>query len=92
MKFRPFQILETMAWRDDPDNEGIFGDYVVLTGTKGLQFWNVTDLDNLEMINYMEIEGVFYPDSYTRVVLSVYWQYPYVYVAAADNGVFIVDM
>ena len=44
---------------DDPDNEGIFGDYVVLTGTRGLQFWNVTDLDNLEMINYMEIEGVF---------------------------------
>lgn len=76
---------------DDPDNEGIFGDYVVLTGTRGLQFWNVSDLENLEMINYMEIEGVFYPDSYTRVVLSVFWQYPYVYVAAADNGVFVVN-
>ena len=76
---------------DDPDNEEIVGDYLVLTGSRGIQFWNVSDLDNLEMIHYLEIEGVFYPDSYTRVVLSVFWQYPYVYVAAADNGIFVVD-
>ena len=42
---------------DDPDNEDVFGDYVVLTGSRGIQFWNVSDLNNLEMINYLEIEA-----------------------------------
>ena len=65
--------------------------YAVATGILGIQFWDMSSLDTPEMINYMQIDGVFYPDSYTRVVLSVFWQYPHVYVAAADNGFFIVD-
>ena len=64
--------------------------YAVSTGILGIQFWDMHSLDP-EMINYLTIDGVFYPDSYTRVVLSVFWQYPYVYVAASDNGIFIVD-
>ena len=74
-----------------PTEDPNAGEYMVLTGVLGLQFWEVSDLSNMEMLNYMQIEGVFYPDSYTRVVLSVFWQYPYVYVAAADNGIFVVD-
>ena len=74
-----------------PEDDPNAGEYMVLTGVLGLQFWEVSDIDNMEMLNYMQIEGVFYPDSYTRVVLSVFWQYPYVYVAAADNGIFVVD-
>lgn len=74
-----------------PEDDPNAGEYMVLTGVLGLQFWEVSDIDNMEMLNYMQIEGVFYPDSYTRVILSVFWQYPYVYVASADNGIFIVD-
>ncbi len=65
--------------------------YAVTTGILGIQFWDLQNLETPEMIEYMQIEGVFYPDSYTRVVLSLFWQYPYVYVAAADNGFFVVD-
>jgi hypothetical protein len=74
-----------------PEEDPNAGEYLVLTGVLGIQFWEVSDLENMEMLNYMQIEGVFYPDSYTRVVLSVFWQYPYVYVAGADNGIFVVD-
>ena len=62
-----------------------------MTGNLGLQFWDLTMVEQPKMLHYFQIDGVFYPDSYTRVVLSVFWQYPYVYVAAADNGIFIVD-
>ena len=37
----------------------------------GIQFWDIQNLETPEMINYMTIDGVFYPDSYTRVVLSI---------------------
>lgn len=74
-----------------PEDDPNAGEYLVLTGILGLQFWEISNLENMEMLNYMEISGVFYPDSYTRVVLSVFWQYPYVYVGASDNGVFVVD-
>jgi len=39
----------------------------------------------------LTFKGVFWPDAYARVVLSVFWQAPYVYAAAADNGVFVID-
>jgi hypothetical protein len=39
----------------------------------------------------LKFDGFFYPDAYARVVLSVFWQAPYVYVATADNGIYIVD-
>ena len=65
--------------------------YALTAGVLGIQFWDISSLEEPEMIQYMQIDGVFYPDSYTRVVLSTFWQYPYVYIAAADNGIFIVD-
>jgi hypothetical protein len=65
--------------------------YALTAGILGIQFWDIHSLEQPEMINYMQIEGVFYPDSYTRVVLSTFWQYPWVYIAAADNGIFIVN-
>jgi len=74
-----------------PEEHELAGDYAVTTGILGLQFWDLSVLETPEMVNYLQIEGVFYPDSYTRVVLSVFWQYPYVYAAAADNGIFIID-
>ena len=66
-------------------------EWAVTTGTLGIQFWDINNLETPEMLNYLEIDGIFYPDSYARVVLSVFWQYPWVYVAGADNGLYIVD-
>ncbi len=67
------------------------GDYTVTNGVLGVVFWDVTDISAPEAIEYLRLPDVFYPDAYARVVLSTFWQYPWLYVAAADNGVFIVD-
>lgn len=63
----------------------------LLEGRGGIQFWDITDPSQPLPMSKLEIEGHFYPDAYARVVLSVFWQAPYVYVAAADNGLYIVD-
>ncbi len=67
------------------------GDYAVVTGTLGIQIWDLSTLETPEVVSYLEIEGIFYPDAYARVVLSVFWQYPWLYVAGADNGVYVVN-
>ena len=62
----------------------------LLTG--GVQVWDVTDTAEPKAIAPAIFEGFFYPDAYARVSLSVFFQAPYAYVAAADNGVVIFDM
>ncbi|MEL6179503.1 MAG: Ig-like domain-containing protein [Myxococcota bacterium] len=57
----------------------------------GIQFWDVSDSTAPEAVADLALEGFLYPDAYARVVLSVFWQAPYVYVAHADLGVIIVD-
>jgi len=57
----------------------------------GIQFWNISDPANPTHQVDLVLPDVFYPDSYGRVSLSLFWQYPYVYVAAADVGVYVVD-
>lgn len=57
----------------------------------GLQFWDVSDATAPRHVVGLTLPGVIYPNSYDRISLSVFWQYPWVYVAAADNGVFVVD-
>ena len=72
-----------------PEGEAQAGDYAAVTGRRGIQI--ITDVTAPEMIAYLEMDGIFYPDAYARVVLSVFWQHPYLYVAAADNGIYVVD-
>lgn len=67
------------------------GDYTVTNGVLGVVFWDVSDVTRPEAITYLRLPDVFYPDAYARVVLSTFWQYPWLFVAAADNGVFVVD-
>lgn len=74
-----------------PEGDPHAGDYAALTGVLGIQIWDLTSTEAPTSISYLEIEGVFYPDAYARVVLSVFWQYPWLYVAAADNGLYIID-
>lgn len=57
----------------------------------GVQFWDMSDVEHPEAVGGVDVEGFFYPDAYARVSLSVFWQVPYVFVTAADNGVFVVD-
>lgn len=68
------------------------GDFMVSTGVLGILTWDLTDLQAPEAAAYLTLPGVFYPDAYTYVVLSVSLQYPWLYVGAADNGVYVVDV
>ncbi len=57
----------------------------------GIMFWDVADVEAPTVASTLHLEGFRYPDAYQRVTLSVFWQVPYVYVAGADNGVYVVD-
>lgn len=58
----------------------------------GIQIWRVTDPGNPEPVSNLHLPGFLYPDSYSRVTLSVFVQYPWVYVGGADNGIYIADI
>ncbi len=75
-----------------PDDSPQAGDYMVTTGALGIAVWDITDPTDPHVIAYETLPDVVYPDSYARVVLSVSWQHPHLYVAAADNGVYVLDM
>lgn len=79
-----------------PEGDAHAGDWAVtnmtgFTEEAGIQFWDITDVAAPVATTRLALPEVRYPDSYTKISLSVYWQYPWVYVAAADNGVFVVD-
>lgn len=57
----------------------------------GVEFWDITDPTDMKVVSKVEVPGFFYPDAYQRVTLSVFWQAPWVYVAGADNGIYIID-
>ena len=60
-------------------------------GGGGVQFWDLADPTAPRAVANLDVPGFLYPDSYARLTLSVFWQVPYVYVAGADNGVYIID-
>ncbi len=57
----------------------------------GPLFWDLSDPAAPAAAGLFILPDAIYPDSYTRVSLSVFWQYPWLYVASSDNGVFVVD-
>jgi hypothetical protein len=57
----------------------------------GIEFWDVRNPTAPVEAAVLDLPGFLYPDSYARLTLSVFWQAPYVYVAGADNGIYIVD-
>lgn len=69
----------------------IGGRWIAVASLGGVQFWDVTDVTAPSMAFDLALEGVRYPDSYRHVVMSVFWQAPYLYVGASDNGIFVVD-
>ena len=74
------------------DGAAVDGDYAFVTGVLGIEVWDITEPDRIESAAYVELDGVLYPDAYARVVLSVFLQYPWLYVGAADNGVLVLDV
>ena len=57
----------------------------------GIMFWDISDITEPKVVSTLLMPGFGYPDSYARVTMSVFWQAPYVYVAGADNGIYVID-
>ncbi len=65
------------------------GDYLVVQGVEGIQFWDVSDAANIQLLNYMDLPGIKKGDYSGDWWL--FWQAPYVYVAGTGQGLYIVD-
>ncbi len=80
-----------------PEGDPHAGDWMVTNGKDygtvdtGPLFWDISDPTAPEVVSLLLLPEAWYPDSYARVSLSVFWQYPWLYVASADNGIFVVD-
>jgi hypothetical protein len=75
-----------------PDDDPAAGEYAAVSGHQGLVIWDIADPASPKVVAELPLEGVGYGfDAYARVVLALTWQHPWLYLAAADNGVFVVD-
>lgn len=64
--------------------------YLVIPSTKGIEFWDFTDINDIQQVKKVALPTVNGGD-YTKVSWQLWWQAPYVYVASADDGIYIVD-
>lgn len=64
--------------------------YLVVPSTRGIEFWDFTDVNDIRQVSKLELPSVHGGD-YTRVTWQLWWQAPHVYVASADEGMYIVD-
>ena len=65
------------------------GDYMVTLAREGIQFWDVSDPFNISLPSYMRLPDI------NRLAYQgtfwLFWQAPYVYVAATVRGLCVVD-
>ena len=64
--------------------------YVVLPSINGIEFWDFTDINDIKQVKKLALPGVNGGD-YEDVAWQLWWQAPYLYVASAGRGIFIVD-
>lgn len=64
--------------------------YIVVPSTKGIEFWDFTDINDIRQVKKVVLPTVDGGD-YSKVSWQLWWQAPYLYVASADDGVYIVD-
>ena len=64
--------------------------YIVIPSTKGIEFWDFTDINDIRQVKKLVLPTVNAGD-YSKVSWQLWWQAPYVYVASADDGMYIVD-
>lgn len=68
------------------------GDWAFVTAALGTMAWDITDVSAPEPVGRIDLEGVAYPDAYARVIFSVFVQYPWLYAAGSDNGLYVLDV
>jgi hypothetical protein len=78
-----------LSLRDDGRYVAV--DYLQDTTTGGVGIWDLTDPSDPRWISEIALPGHTYPDSYTRLTLSVTWVGPYIYASTTGLGVFIID-
>lgn len=64
--------------------------WVSIATTKGVEFWDFTDINNILQVKKLALPTVNAGD-YTNVSWQLWWQAPYLYVASANDGMYIVD-
>lgn len=64
--------------------------YMAFQSTIGVEFWDFSDLNDLQRVGEIDLPGVNGGD-YSSVSWQLTWQAPYVYVASSEQGIFIVD-
>ena len=64
--------------------------YVAIQTGRGIEFWNIKDINNPVQVSKLRLAGVNFGD-YTNSAWQLFWQAPYLYVAASNLGLFIVD-
>ncbi|HUG23503.1 MAG TPA: hypothetical protein VMN83_13345, partial [Albitalea sp.] len=65
-------------------------DYIAIATTKGIEFWDFTDVNDIQQTRKLALPTVNAGD-YANVSWQLWWQAPYVYVASANDGIYIVD-
>ncbi|MDT0593662.1 Ig-like domain-containing protein [Glaciecola petra] len=63
--------------------------YAVVQAVDGIQFWDVSEVENLKLVNYLDLPGIVRGD-YSGD-WWIFWQAPYVYVGGVEQGLYIVD-
>ncbi|RYF47052.1 MAG: hypothetical protein EOO27_38215, partial [Comamonadaceae bacterium] len=64
--------------------------YVVVPSIKGVEFWDFTDINNIQQVKKLALPTVNGGD-YANVAWQLWWQAPYLYVASANDGIYVVD-
>ena len=63
---------------------------IVVPSTRGIEFWDFTDVNDIRQVSKLALPTVHGGD-YSNVTWQLWWQAPYVYVASAEDGMYIVD-
>ena len=65
--------------------------YLAVQSTKGIEIWDLTDVDDIHRESRLRLPGVDRGD-YQNVAWQTSWQAPYLYVASSSQGIYIVDV
>ncbi len=82
-----------LAFGDGPDGRRYLAvDMHESSAVGGVGFFDVTDPADPRWVSELATPGYYYPDAYLRVTFGSFWQGDYLYVAAAFNGVHVIDV
>ncbi len=65
-------------------------DLVALQARQGVQIWDWTDVITPTQVSYLKLPDISGGD-YTNANWWTFWQAPYIYIAGADSGIYIID-